>query len=272
MRRAALGVVGLAALVLTGLVGCGSVDDSSKPSTGTTKPQFTVIMTFAPEGEGSPKDLDRAVTIVKERLRKLGVRNTTVARYGGTINVVAPDDDNLDRVEHLITSRGQVLFRPVLAQVPAGAAGSQPPVTPPGKDRPGQPVTLTAADDTSVYQLGPAEGPGDMVSGARAVRDRNAMWSIRLTLRAGAAGIDTFNHLAAACYRTDRTCPTQRVAITVDSRVASAPMIQERSFRRDEIHISGSFTEQQAKDLAATLLTGELPVTLHKESTRRPSD
>jgi len=258
--------------VLAGLVGCGGDDDSSTRS-GTTKPQFTVIMTFAPDGGGSTKDLDRAVTIVKARLRKLGVRNTTVARYGNTINVVAPDDENLERVEHLITSRGQVLFRPVLAELPAGSQGPKPPVTPPGKDRPDQPVTLTAADGTSVYQLGPAQGPGDMVSGARAAYGQNAEWLIRLTLRAGAAGIDSFNHLAAACYQAaDPSCPTQRVAITVDSHVASAPMIQEPSFRRDQIQISGAFTAQEAKDLAATLLTGELPVTLHKESTRRPTD
>ena len=58
------------------------------------------------------------------------------------------------------------------------------------------------------------------------------------------------------------TCPTGQLAIVLDSVVQSAPTIQTPSFERDEIQISGTFTEEEAKRLALALNYGSLPTAL----------
>jgi preprotein translocase subunit SecD len=73
---------------------------------------------------------------------------------------------------------------------------------------------------------------------------------VALTLRAGRPGIDDFNDLAARCYAKAPECPVGQVAIVIDDYVISAPAIQASSYERDQITISGAFTEQEAKDLA----------------------
>src|SRR3546814_17954907 len=48
----------------------------------------------------------------------------------------------------------------------------------------------------------------------------------------------------------------------------SAPNIQQPSYERDQISISGSFTESDAKDLSLVLRYGSLPVPLEIQQTR----
>ena len=51
----------------------------------------------------------------------------------------------------------------------------------------------------------------------------------------------------------------------------SAPEIQQPSFARDEIQISGDFTESEAKDLALVLRYGSLPVELEPQTVQTVS-
>ncbi len=51
----------------------------------------------------------------------------------------------------------------------------------------------------------------------------------------------------------------------------SAPTIQTASFEKDDIQISGSFTESEAKDLALALDYGSLPVNLEPQTVRTVS-
>jgi preprotein translocase subunit SecD len=53
--------------------------------------------------------------------------------------------------------------------------------------------------------------------------------------------------------------------------VQSAPTIQEPSYTKDQIQISGSFTEGEAKDLALVLRYGSLPVELERQSVQTVS-
>ena len=54
----------------------------------------------------------------------------------------------------------------------------------------------------------------------------------------------------------------------VRSGVVSAPTIQQPSYERDQISISGSFNEGEAKNLALVLRYGSLPVALEVQQTR----
>jgi hypothetical protein len=76
-------------------------------------------------------------------------------------------------------------------------------------------------------------------------------WQVALTLTDG--GIGAFNEVAARCYLRDTTCPTGQLALVVDDEIVFAPMIQQPSYERDQISVTGSFTEDEARSLADAL-------------------
>ena len=70
-------------------------------------------------------------------------------------------------------------------------------------------------------------------------------------------GIDQFNAAAAQCSTTSPdldVCPTNRLAIVDGYTVVSSPVVHASSFERDQILISGNLTEEEARDLAASLV------------------
>lgn len=147
-------------------------------------------------------------------------------------------------------------------------------LTDPEDDVADAPVVLPEHDDdgniVTTYQLGPTGSTGEIVSTASAQLDQAGRWSVALEIRGGDA-IDAFNSMASTCFTRAATCPTGQLAIVLDSRVVSAPVIQQPSFQRDEISISGSFTEREAKDLALVLRYGSLPVAFEIQQTREVS-
>jgi preprotein translocase subunit SecD len=147
-------------------------------------------------------------------------------------------------------------------------------LTPPEGDVPDQPVVLAEYDDsnkvTTTYQLGPSAATGQIVSTASAELDQSGKWSVKLVVKGG-SGIDTFNAIAAECFNKTQTCPSGQLAIVLDSRVISAPTIQQPSFQRDQIQISGSFSESEAKNLALVLRYGSLPVNLEPQTVQTVS-
>ena len=145
------------------------------------------------------------------------------------------------------------------------------PLTDPAEDLPDQPVTLPNKDDTAILQLGPMEATGKIVESADARLGNTGEWEVALVLRGGANGIDLFNSIAAKCNTGDPSCPTGKLGITLDSVVQSAPTIQQPSYTRDQIVISGAFSETEAKDLALVLRYGSLPVELERQTVQTVS-
>ena len=141
------------------------------------------------------------------------------------------------------------------------------PTTPADQDDPGKEVVLEEKDRdgtvTARYQLGPAALTGAGVETAEAQIDTNTgQWSVHLTMKSGQIGIDGWNQLATRCFNRDATCPTGQIAIVLDSIVKSAPVVQTGTFTRDQIQITGNFSEREAKNLALVLRYGSLPVPL----------
>jgi preprotein translocase subunit SecD len=132
-------------------------------------------------------------------------------------------------------------------------------VTAPDEDDADETVVL---DDPSEarYQLGPVEAPGTIIEDADAQLSPNGEWQIALAMTS--EGIEAFNAMASRCSPPSETCPTGQVAIVLDSEVLSAPTVQAPSFGRGDIVIAGSFTEEEAKDLAVALRYGSLPTSL----------
>ncbi|MDP1819981.1 MAG: protein translocase subunit SecD [Acidimicrobiales bacterium] len=165
---------------------------------------------------------------------------------------------------------------PTATTVPATPPLTGFEVTPREEDLPDRPVVLLERDAegeaVATYQLGPTMATGEVVSSATARIDQVGQWSVELVFKGGANGIDQFNAAAAACNAgTQGVCPTRQLAIVLDSEVVSAPTIEQPSFVRDEVQISGDFTEREAKNLALVLRYGSLPVELEPQTVQTVS-
>jgi preprotein translocase subunit SecD len=145
---------------------------------------------------------------------------------------------------------------------------------------PDEQVILPECDDdrevVTYYELGPVFLTGAGVETAEARFDPQTGWTVSLTLKPGEEGIDTFNVWAEKCYNGDPECPSDgasrgRVAIVLDGIVQSAPQINAPSFERDQIVISGDFTQSEAEDLALVLRYGALPVELEPQAVQTVS-
>ncbi len=147
------------------------------------------------------------------------------------------------------------------------ALGTQ--TTPSDQDTADAEVNL-ADKDGNVLKLGPTLLTGRAVETATAGIGQDGKWQVSPVFRKGEEGIDLFNKAAALCNSGAAECPGTggqpgRLAIVLDSEVLSAPTINNASFERDSISISGSFTEEEAKNLAVALRFGSLPIELQAQ-------
>jgi preprotein translocase subunit SecD len=146
-----------------------------------------------------------------------------------------------------------------------------PEPTPRDEDEADATVVLDGqGEDRTRYELGPTLATGEIVETAKA-QLTNGQWEVSLTIKGGADGIDLFNSIAAQCYNAEATCPSGQLAIVLDSVVQSAPQIQQPSYSRDQISISGSFNETDARNLALVLRYGALPVELERQTVQTVS-
>jgi preprotein translocase subunit SecD len=302
MRRTTLSLILIMVVAYGGLV--AALVSGSRPELGLDL-QGGVSVVLAPTEDATGDQIDQSLAIIRDRVDALGVAEPDITRQGDAIVVQLPGVKNRDRALALVGQTAELEFRPVLqqsqfpaddvtaaqeaadARVGAGTttttSAATPPTTAPAdvpvpeltprdQDQPDQPVTLAGEDGTTIYQLGPAQASGRIVKAARADL-QNGQWLVALEMRGGEDGIDTFNEIAAMCYNAadPAVCPTGQLAIVLDAVVQSAPSINSPSFGAEDIQISGSFTESEAKDLALVLRYGSLPVELERQSVQTVS-
>jgi preprotein translocase subunit SecD len=135
-------------------------------------------------------------------------------------------------------------------------------------------VTLSGEDGT-IYTMGPVALTGTAVEGATAAL-QGTDWAVSPTFKSGEDGIDLFNAIASQCYSaTPDVCPglgadeagnpRGLLGIVLDDEVLSAPSINQATFERDSISITGSFTQEEAESLAVALRYGSLPIELEPQ-------
>ena len=206
-----------------------------------------------------------------------GGGTTTTTAGGATTTTTAPDENAAGvplgesagaAQEPTTTTTAPPTTTTTAPEAPAQSGPVQ--LTSRQDDKADATVTLQGKDGEAVYQLGPALATGQIVSSAHAEIPQG-QWLVALSMKGGANGIDKFNEIAAQCNPPSATCPTGRLAIVLDSVVQSAPSINEPSYSKDDITISGSFTEGEAKDLALVLRYGSLPVELERQSVQTVS-
>ncbi|MDD2858247.1 MAG: protein translocase subunit SecD [Candidatus Nanopelagicales bacterium] len=260
-----------------------------------------VILIPRPVQEGkeiTQEQLDQTVTILRQRVDSLGVAEAEVTTQGsgaGAAVVVSVPGANPDRLVDLVQRTALLDFRPVYAVLPPTAtlakgakAGTKPvqaktpdaafetavlalDCTNPESYAGGTPDDPTlwlgtcSKDGTAKYVLQPAFIKGTNVTSANAQLPTNGVgWVVSL-------GFDSEGAKALADASTTLSAlpdcsiggqsPCNAFAIVLDGVVSSAPRFNEPIIG-GTAQIEGSFTAEQANDLANVLKYGALPVTL----------
>ena len=146
-------------------------------------------------------------------------------------------------------------------------------LTAPEDDVADEPVTLAQLDadgnEQLRYRLGPTAVTGEILADAAARLEGVGQWQVAVDIRGNR--LDDFNEISTKCFNRTAECPTGQLAIVLDSVVESAPNINNPTFDRNGVSITGQFTESEAKDLALVLRYGSLPVELEPQQTQSVS-
>lgn len=265
-----IALVGLAIVAVAG--GCSSGDgETADGATTTTASAAATTTTAGPDandtfavlaGEGVPVDLDELATNLQDRLVAAGHDEGTAVVAGDRVEVT-PGPGPLDAaaLDDLLATPGRLEIRPVLEVLPPDCEI----VVPTGTAEVSTYPELEA--DGSVvacYSLAPSGLTNEAIEDASATVP-NGSWVVDPVFTE--AGIEAFNALAAVCVERSSACPTGMVAIAVDGVVITAPTVNEPTFLRDQIQISGGgadpatgqFTEAEARAIAASLRVEPLP-------------
>ena len=119
---------------------------------------------------------------------------------------------------------------------------------------------ILQGDGNAVFLVGPAGATGQVFNNNAGADISTGNWVVTVGLRKGALGEDVWNALTTKCFSRDPSCPTGQIAIVLDGKVISAPVVQEAVFTGGNVQITGNFTEAEARDLAKILEFGAVPV------------
>ncbi|NBE98460.1 protein translocase subunit SecD [Nonomuraea sp. KC401] len=191
---------------------------------------------------------DRALSVLRQRADALGVVDPTLVRSGEKrIIVELPGVLDPRKAAEVIGRTAQLAFHPVTGAAKKGDKSALP-------DENGQ-----------LLKLGPPAITGDGVSDAAEQSDpqRGPGWFVTLSFRDAAAWQKLTG--AAACEPVGD--PKRRVAIVLDKEIISSPPLDpsvacQAGIPGGKSEITGSFTHQEARDLAVLIKGGALPVPL----------
>jgi SecD/SecF fusion protein len=236
---------------------------------------------------------DRALEVLRKRVDGLGVAEPSLARSGEKrIVVELPGLRDPREAAEVIGRTAQLTFHPVLsaADGPAGppaADGSRvladPDADPSPSPNPApnpspSPGKAPAAGAGGFLALAAPALTGDGVKSAEAAFDTTGArgWTVDLTFRGDAA--DAWARLTGQAACAPGTDPARRVAIVLDDRIVSAPAMQTgvpcgSGITGGSTQITGGFSAAEARDLAALVEGGALPlpVTTVEQSTVGPT-
>jgi preprotein translocase subunit SecD len=268
-RRLVLCLVGILVVAFGSLAATLAVGNS--PELGLDL-QGGASVVLQPPSDVDPEVLDQAVEVIRNRVDALGVAEPDITRQGNAIVVELPGVRDQQRALEVVGQTAELRFRPVVEVVPTEQGPGTPPTTAPltptprEEDQADAEVVLPGETDQgqpALLRLGPAGALGRDVAGAQATF-QTSRWAVDLEFTG--EGIGQFNQLAAACFSAQPPCQARKVAIVLDSRVVSSPTVQAPEFSAGDVQITGSFTEEEAKNLALVLRFGALPVQLEQES------
>ncbi|HEX8343267.1 MAG TPA: protein translocase subunit SecD [Actinoplanes sp.] len=210
---------------------------------------------------------DQAMEVLRRRVDELGVAEPTLVRSGDRrIIVELPGVTDPQEAAEIIGRTAQLTFRPVRGPAPSAPAGTPPAGTPPA----GPAGTPPAGGDLAVpdergnpLRLGPVALSGQQIDGAQAGTEPPGGWQVAVDFAGdGAKGWRQLTADAACASPGD---PARRVAILLDDRVIASPEVSAEAackvgFPGESMRITGSFTPDEARELALLIRAGALPV------------
>ncbi|MCA8899648.1 MAG: protein translocase subunit SecD, partial [Hyphomonas sp.] len=190
--------------------------------------------------------LAKSMTIVRRRVDPDGVSEISITPQGTSrIILEAPGEPDPQRLKDILSRDGRMTFNLVNSD-PSAIAAAQRGVIPPGYRLLSGPGT----GDLLVRDIPEIVG-SDVANAAQGFDERNRP---QINFRLNGNGAKKF-------YETTRTNTGKLFAIVLDDVIMSAPNINE-PIPGGQVRITGSFTQQEAIDLAAIIEAGEMPAKL----------
>src|SRR5580698_9324405 len=204
--------------------------------------------------------MDQALETITRRINALGLTEPTIAFTGrgdNEILVQLPGEGDPTRAKAVIQAGGQLSLNRVADDQTypseAAALAAKGGVLPPGTEiLPGRSDSAAGPTAAPVYYIldrAPAVTGADL-RGATPAPDTNNPSQYQVHFHLSTAAAARFGPFTQANIG-------HRMAIVLDSKVDTAPVIQSRI--EDQGEITGNFSEDSAKDLALVLKAGALP-------------
>ncbi len=232
-------------------------------------------LTLQAVGDTTKDQMNKAREIISRRVNALGLTEPVVQVQGNNrILVEMPGESNPDRLISVIGSTAQLQFRKVEQVINPGTAEyDSTPITDTNltdqqalENLKNSEIVLEFSPNGSTssqpekIKLGPTLLTGDIIKDATAqVDQKNGGYEISFTLTDVAA--PQFEQVTQSLIG-------QQLAIVLDYKVESAPRVDSAISGGSGV-ITGTFTQQQAKDLALVLKLGALPVQFQPEPIRK---
>ncbi|GHI90424.1 protein translocase subunit SecDF [Streptomyces xanthophaeus] len=214
----------------------------------------------SPTVKADAASTDRALEVLRQRVDALGVSEPGIARSGEKrIIVELPGVQDPRKAAEVIGRTAQLTVHPVTGTT--ADQGSAEPAADGSR-------TLPDPDQPGIHlKLGPTALTGEGIKDAEAVLDQRSLggWMISLDFHQSAA--DTWAKITSDAACAPQGAAERRVVITLDNKIISAPGVNASvvcgtGITGGSTQISGNFDRAEARDLAALVKGGALPVPL----------
>lgn len=228
-----------------------SLKIDSKDTQAEDKVHYVLSMTPDYKKYLSKLTLDQAVKTIRNRIDQFGVAEPDIRRQeGNRIQVQLPGMSEPDRAIAVIGKTAHLEFKVVDDTVDPNSIKQ-------GLVGPGREIAFMKsrsgkedAKEVPIVLFKDAAMTGEYITDARAVIEQNNnQFSVSLTFNA--RGAKVFERVSEENIK-------KRLAIVLDGKVYSAPVIQDK-ISGGKAQITGSFTQDEARDLAIVLRAGALP-------------
>ena len=232
--------------------------------TYTATPQ-ALVFTRKPEEDKDIRDqaVRQAQQTINNRIDAFGVTEPVIQRQGlnsSRIVLQLPGVDDPERVKELIKNTALLEFR-FVAYPPQGAAASEAEIL--------QNFNGKLPPEMEIFPQ-EVKGEDGEVTGAVFVALESRRIITGRDLRTARSGLGQFNEPVVRFYLSKEAGKVfgeatganigRRLAIVLDSKVKSAPVVQGRI--QDEGVIEGQFTQTEVEDLVTVLRSGALPASI----------
>lgn len=214
----------------------------------------------SPTVQADAESTDRALEVLRRRVDALGVAEPTIVRAGERrIVVELPGLQEPREAVEVIGRTAQLTFHEVLGVTAAEDVTPDPEAVEPGSE-------LVLPDESGgALRLAPPALTGEGVDDAGAGVDMASGIGWFVTVDFTGSGRTAWEGLTGQAACAPLGDPTRRVAIVLDGEIISSPSVNPDvpcgvGITGGSTRITGSFTQDEAQDLAALVQGGALPL------------